>query len=45
MSRIGKVPIHVPAGVTVTIKDHVVTVRGPKGELVQEINPDINVTM
>ena len=44
MSRIGKLPIHVPAGVTVTIKDNVVTVKGPKGELVQEVNPDINVT-
>ena len=42
MSRIGKLPIHVPAGVTVTIKDNVVTVKGPKGELVQEVNPDIN---
>ena len=37
MSRIGKLPIHVPAGVTVTIKDNVVTVKGPKGELVQEM--------
>ena len=42
MSRL---PIHVPAGVTVTIKDNVVTVKGPKGELVQEVNPDINVTL
>ena len=45
MSRIGKLPIHVPAGVTVTIKDNVVSVKGPKGELVQEVNPDINVTL
>ena len=45
MSRIGKLPIHVPAGVTVTIKDNVVTVKGPKGELSQEVNPDINVTL
>lgn len=44
-ARIGKLPIHVPAGVTVTIKDNVVTVKGPKGELVQEVNPDINVTL
>ena len=43
MSRIGKLPIQVPAGVTVTIKDNVVTVKGPKGELVQEVNPDIQV--
>jgi large subunit ribosomal protein L6 len=45
MSRIGKLPIHVPAGVTVTVKDSVVTVKGPKGELVQPINPDINVSI
>ena len=45
MSRIGKLPIHVPAGVTVTIKDSVVTVKGPKGEMTQAVNPDINVTL
>ncbi|MCD7915120.1 MAG: 50S ribosomal protein L6 [Tannerellaceae bacterium] len=45
MSRIGKLPIQVPAGVTVTIKDTVVTVKGPKGELSQEVNPDITVTL
>ncbi|MGQ1948416.1 50S ribosomal protein L6 [Geofilum sp. OHC36d9] len=43
MSRIGRSPINVPAGVNVTVKDHVVTVKGPKGELVQNINPDIEV--
>ena len=45
MSRIGKLQIHVPAGVTVTIKDNVVTVKGPKGEMTQAVNPDINVTL
>ncbi|MDL2278205.1 50S ribosomal protein L6 [Parabacteroides sp. OttesenSCG-928-G07] len=45
MSRIGKLPIQVPAGVTVTIKDSVVTVKGPKGELMQEVNPDIAVKL
>lgn len=45
MSRIGKLPIHVPAGVTVTIKDSVVTVKGPKGELVQAVNPAIAVAL
>lgn len=44
MSRIGKLPIHVPVGVTVTIKDSVVKVKGPKGELSQEVNPEISVT-
>ena len=43
MSRIGKSPIAIPAGVTVQVKDNVVTVKGPKGELSQEINPDIQV--
>ena len=43
MSRIGKSPIEIPAGVTVQVKDHVVTVKGPKGELSQEINPAITV--
>lgn len=44
MSRIGKLPISVPTGVSVTIKDSVVTVKGPKGELSQKVNPDINVS-
>ena len=43
MSRIGKSPIAIPAGVTVQVKENVVTVKGPKGELTQEINPDIEV--
>lgn len=45
MSRIGKLPIQIPAGVTVTIKDDVVTVKGPKGELTQTINPDIKLSV
>ena len=43
MSRIGKLPINIPAGVTVTQKDDVVTVKGPKGELTQYVNPAIIV--
>lgn len=43
MSRIGKLPISVPSGVTVSCKDNVVTVKGPKGELSQTINPSISV--
>ncbi|MDR2929231.1 MAG: 50S ribosomal protein L6 [Cytophagaceae bacterium] len=43
MSRIGKAPITLPAGVSVTVKDQVVTVKGPKGELQQAVHPDINV--
>ena len=45
MSRIGKLPIAIPAGVTVTQKDDVVTVKGPKGELSQYVNPLISVTV
>ena len=37
MSRIGKSPISIPDGVTVTIKDSVVNVKGKLGELSQEI--------
>jgi len=43
MSRIGKLPISIPAGVSVTLKDDVVTVKGPKGELSQYVNPLIKV--
>ncbi|MGL4328106.1 MAG: 50S ribosomal protein L6 [Tannerellaceae bacterium] len=45
MSRIGKLPIQIPAGVTVILNENVVTVKGPKGELSQEINPDITVSI
>ena len=45
MSRIGKLPVHIPAGVTVTMKDNVVTVKGPKGELSQEVDPLISVNI
>ena len=44
MSRIGKAPIEIPAGVNVTVdKDNVVTVKGPKGTLSQKVNPEIKV--
>ena len=39
MSRIGKLPINIPAGVTVSLKDNVVSVKGPKGELSQFVHP------
>lgn len=46
MSRIGKAPIEIPAGVTVEIaKDNVVTVKGPKGTLVQAVNPEFEVKL
>lgn len=43
MSRIGKAIITIPAGVTVTEKDGVVTVKGPKGELTQELTEGITL--
>ncbi len=45
MSRIGKLPITIPAGVTVSVKDDVVTVKGPKGELTQTISPRVKVEL
>ncbi|MBU5343743.1 50S ribosomal protein L6 [Caldifermentibacillus hisashii] len=45
MSRIGKKPIEVPAGVTVTLNGNRVTVKGPKGELSREFNKDITITV
>ena len=45
MSRIGRMPITVPAGVTVDIKDHLVTVKGPKGTLSQAIHPAMTVAL
>jgi len=43
MSRIGKLPISIPAGVTVSQNDGVVTVKGPKGELSQKVDSSIIV--
>ena len=43
MSRIGKKPIPVPAKVQVDIKKNQITVKGPKGELQQQVDPDLTV--
>ena len=43
MSRIGKLPINIPTGVTVTLNDGIVAVKGPKGELSQKVDTSINV--
>ena len=45
MSRIGRLPIQLPKGVTIafTDSDHVVTVKGPKGELKQVIDADFKI--
>ena len=42
MSRIGRKPINIPAGVTVALaSDNTITVKGPKGELVKTLHPDM----
>lgn len=43
MSRIGKLPITIPEKVSVTQKDNIITVKGPKGELSQAVNPAIKM--
>jgi len=43
MSRIGKQPIVVPAGVEVVYKDDMITVKGPKGTLSRKVNPLVSV--
>jgi large subunit ribosomal protein L6 len=45
MSRIGKLPITIPSGVTVNIKGEVIAVKGPKGELTRTLPPDMSVIM
>jgi len=44
MSRIGRLPIAIPAGVDVTIDGRMVTVKGPRGELSRQLHPDIAVS-
>jgi large subunit ribosomal protein L6 len=45
MSRVGRLPIPVPSGVTVAMDGQRVTVRGSRGELSHEVHPDIRVTV
>ena len=45
MSRIGKKPVTVPAGVTPTINDGVITVKGPKGTLTMPLREEISYTL
>ena len=45
MSRIGKAPIEIPAGVTVKVDNNTVTVKGPKGELTQKVHPDLTINV
>jgi len=43
MSKLGKLPVAIPAGVTVTVASSLVTVKGPKGELKQSYDSDVTV--
>ena len=45
MSRIGKKPISVPAGVTVTCENNHVTVKGPKGEIAKQFSPELGIAV
>ena len=45
MSRVGKKPITVPSGVEFSVKDNVVTVKGPKGTLTKEFNNNITIKL
>jgi large subunit ribosomal protein L6 len=43
MSRIGKQPIEIPSGVEIDAANEVVTVKGPRGELVQRVHPEMRI--
>ena len=43
MSKVGKLPVAIPAGVTVNVADGVMTVKGPKGELKQTFHDEIDI--
>lgn len=45
MSRVGKKPIEIPSGVTVTNNNNTITVKGPKGELTRSFNKDITINI
>ena len=43
MSKVGKLPVAIPAGVTVTVANGLITVKGPKGELKQSFHDEIDI--
>ncbi|MAK46593.1 MAG: 50S ribosomal protein L6 [Opitutae bacterium] len=45
MSRIGKLPVEIPSGVNVSLENDIVSVKGPKGELLQKISPLVKVNI
>ncbi|MCX7726931.1 MAG: 50S ribosomal protein L6, partial [Chitinispirillaceae bacterium] len=45
MSRIGKLPVKIPTGVSVKVDGHKVEIKGPKGTLMREVNREISVAV
>jgi large subunit ribosomal protein L6 len=45
MSRIGKNPVNVPSGVTVTINGSTISIKGPKGELTRDFHPNMKIEL
>ncbi len=45
MSRIGRMPVEIPAGVNVSVSGNTVTVKGPKGELTRDFRPELAVSV
>lgn len=45
MSRLGKIPVVIPAGVEVTLADGVLTVKGAKATLTREVKPDVDIVI
>ncbi len=45
MSRLGKLPVTIPAGVDVTVTDGLFTIKGPKGTLVRPVRADVHIAI
>lgn len=45
MSRLGKIPVAIPTGVTATLENGILTIKGPKGTLTRVVRPDIEITI
>jgi large subunit ribosomal protein L6 len=45
MSRIGKLPVKIPGEVKATLEGDVIKIKGPKGELKQEIHPRVKIDL
>lgn len=45
MSRLGKIPVAIPSGVTVTLEEGVLTVKGPKATLTRDVRSDVQIAI